>query len=391
MPQYFFDTLIDRNGTDALKVDALAPRWGRTDLLPLWVADMDFATPDFILEALRERLAHPILGYTAEPVDYRPAIVDWIAEHHGWTIAPEWISFVPGVVKGIAFVLDAFTQPGDKILIQPPVYHMFRLTIEGAGRTVVDNPLRLRDDGQYEMDFDQLAAVADGCKVLVLCNPHNPGGRCWDRATLVRLAEFCAARDILVVSDEIHADMALFGARHCPFAEVAECAAANSITFGAPTKTFNLAGVVSSYAIVSDAGLRRRFFDWLRARELNEPTVFAPIATIAAFRRGETWRREMLAYVEDNIRFVEAYCRDHLPAVRPVRPEASFLVWLDCRRLGLNHEQLLDLFVDKAHLALNDGEMFGTGGAGFMRLNVGTPRAVLEQAMRQLAEAIAQL
>lgn len=150
MPQYFFDTLIDRNGTDALKVDALAPRWGRTDLLPLWVADMDFATPDFILEALRERLAHPILGYTAEPADYRPAIVDWIAEHHGWTIAPEWISFVPGVVKGIAFVLDAFTQPGDKILIQPPVYHMFRLTIEGAGRTVIDNPLRLRDDGQYE-------------------------------------------------------------------------------------------------------------------------------------------------------------------------------------------------------------------------------------------------
>lgn len=210
MPQYFFDTLIDRNGTDALKVDALAPRWGRTDLLPLWVADMDFATPDFILEALRERLAHPILGYTAEPADYRPAIVDWIAEHHSWTIAPEWISFVPGVVKGIAFVLDAFTQPGDKILIQPPVYHMFRLTIEGAGRKVVDNPLRLRDDGQYEMDFDQLAAVADGCKVLVLCNPHNPGGRCWDRATLVRLAEFCAARDILVVSDEIHADMAFW-------------------------------------------------------------------------------------------------------------------------------------------------------------------------------------
>lgn len=391
MSSYNFDTHIDRAGTGALKIDALGPRWGRTDLLPLWVADMDFPTPDFILDALRDRLVHPILGYTAEPVDYRPAIVDWMAGHHDWRIAPEWISFVPGVVKGIAFVLDAFTQPGDKILIQPPVYHLFRLTIERTGRTVVDNPLRMREDGQYEMDFDQLAAVAEGCKVLVLCNPHNPGGRCWDRATLTRLAEFCADRKILVVSDEIHADMALFGARHCPFADVASCAAANSITLGAPTKTFNLAGVVSSYAIVPDDGLRQRFFDWLQARELNEPTVFAPIATVAAFRHGEMWRREMLAYVEDNIRFVEAYCREHLSAVRPIRPEASFLVWLDCRELGLAHDDLLDLFVDKARLALNDGEMFGTGGAGFMRLNVGTPRAVLEQAMQRLAAAVAQL
>ena len=298
MTSYNFDTYIDRAGTGALKIDALGPRWGRTDLLPLWVADMDFPTPDFILDALRDRLAHPILGYTAEPADYRPAIVDWMAGHHGWRIAPEWISFVPGVVKGIAFVLDAFTQPGDKILIQPPVYHLFRLTIERTGRTVVDNPLRMREDGQYEMDFDQLTAVAEGCKVLVLCNPHNPGGRCWDRATLARLAEFCAERKILVVSDEIHADMALFGARHCPFADVSACAAANSITLGAPTKTFNLAGVVSSYAIVPDDGLRQRFFDWLQARELNEPTVFAPIATVAAFRHGEKWRREMLAYVE---------------------------------------------------------------------------------------------
>lgn len=391
MSSYNFDTYIDRTGTGALKIDALAPRWGRTDLLPLWVADMDFPTPDFILDALRDRLAHPILGYTAEPADYRPAIVDWMAAHHGWRIAPEWISFVPGVVKGIAFVLDAFTQPGDKILIQPPVYHLFRLTIERTGRTVVDNPLRMREDGQYEMDFDQLAAVAEGCKVLVLCNPHNPGGRCWDRATLARLAEFCAERKILVVSDEIHADMALFGAQHCPFAAISACAAANSITLGAPTKTFNLAGVVSSYAIVPDDGLRQRFFDWLQARELNEPTVFAPIATVAAFCHGEKWRREMLAYVEDNIRFVEAYCREHLPAVRPIRPEASFLVWLDCRELGLAHDDLLDLFVDKARLALNDGEMFGTGGAGFMRLNVGTPRAVLEQAMQRLAAAVAQL
>ena len=389
---YNFDEIIDCSGSGDLKHEALLPRWGRNDLLPLWVADMDFATPDFVVDALKERLNHPIFGYTVDPSDYRPAIIDWIRSHHNWDVKPEWLSFIPGIVKGIGLVINVFTKPDEKVIIQPPVYHPFRLTPEGNRREVVFNPLRRREDGYYDMDFDNLEKVCDDkCRVLVLCNPHNPAGLCWSVDTLKRLADFCYEHHIIVISDEIHSDMALFGNRHVPFASVSEHAADISITFGAPTKTFNMAGIVSSYSIVPNGDLRERFYGWLKANELDEPTLFAPIATIAAFRKGEEWRKQMLAYVEENVNFVENYCKDHIPGIRPLRPQASFLVWLDCNGLGLNHEQLLDLFIDKAHLALNDGEMFGPGGEGFMRLNIGTPRAVLHQALGQLAEAVKSL
>lgn len=389
---YNFDEIIDRSGSGDLKHEALLPRWGRNDLLPLWVADMDFATPDFVVDALKERLNHPIFGYTVDPSDYRPAIIDWIRSHHNWDVKPEWLSFIPGIVKGIGLVINVFTKPDEKVIIQPPVYHPFRLTPEGNHREVAFNPLRRREDGYYDMDFDNLEKVCDDkCRVLVLCNPHNPAGLCWSVDTLKRLADFCYEHHIIVISDEIHSDMALLGNRHVPFASVSEHAANISITFGAPTKTFNMAGIVSSYSIVPNGDLRERFYGWLKANELDEPTLFAPIATIAAFRKGEEWRKQMLAYVEENVNFVENYCKEHIPGIRPLRPQASFLVWLDCNGLGLNHEQLLDLFIDKAHLALNDGEMFGPGGEGFMRLNIGTPRAVLRQALDQLTEAVKNL
>jgi len=389
---YNFDEIIDRSGSGDLKHEALLPRWGRNDLLPLWVADMDFATPDFVVDALKARLSHPIFGYTIEPADYRPTIIDWNEAHHGWKIKPEWISFIPGIVKGIGFVVNVFTKPGEKVIIQPPVYHPFRMTPEDNGREVVFNLLRLREDGYYDMDFDNLSEVCDDkCRVLILSNPHNPAGVCWSKETLQRLADFCYEHNIIVISDEIHSDMALFGNRHVPFASVSERAADISITFAAPTKTFNMAGIVSSYAVISNDDLRQRFYGWLKANELDEPTIFAPIATIAAYQKGEEWRKQMLAYVEDNVRFVEDYCREHIPGVRPLRPQASFLVWLNCRGLELSHDKLLDLFIDKAHLALNDGEMFGPGGEGFMRLNVGTPRSVLRQALEQLAKAVNEL
>lgn len=392
MKTYNFDEIIDRSGSGDLKHEALLPRWGRNDLLPLWVADMDFATPDFVVDALKARLSHPIFGYTIESADYRPTIIDWNESHHGWKIKPEWISFIPGIVKGIGFVVNVFTKPGEKVIIQPPVYHPFRMTPEDNGREVVFNPLRLREDGYYDMDFDNLSEVCDDkCRVLILSNPHNPAGVCWSKETLQRLADFCYEHNIIVISDEIHSDMALFGNRHVPFASVSERAADISITFAAPTKTFNMAGIVSSYAVISNDDLRQRFYGWLKANELDEPTIFAPIATIAAYQKGEEWRKQMLAYVEDNVRFVEDYCRERIPGIRPLRPQASFLVWLNCRGLELSHDKLLDLFIDKAHLALNDGEMFGPGGEGFMRLNVGTPRSVLRQALEQLAKAVNEL
>lgn len=390
---YNFDQLINRRGSGALKCDALQARYGRTDLTPLWVADMDFATPDFIVEALRKRMEHPVFGYTIMPEEYWPTVQQWIADHHNWQVETEWMTFIPGIVKGIGLAVNCFVKPDEKVIIQPPVYHPFRLTPQGNGREVVFNPLIEQPDGTYAMDFDNLAQVADEkCRMLILSNPHNPAGLTWDAETLRRLAHFCASRGILVISDEIHCDMALYGHKHIPFASVSDEAAQCSITFGAPSKTFNIAGIVSSYAIIPNAELRGRFYPWLSANELDEPTLFSPIATLAAFSpEGEAWRKQMLRYVEGNIDFVIDFCAQHIPAIKPLRPQASFLVWLDCRGLGLTQSQLVDLFVNKAHLALNNGEIFGKEGIGFMRLNVASPRQVVEQAMQQLAAAIAQL
>lgn len=389
MKIYDFDKVVDRHGTGALKYEVLAERYGRADLLPLWVADMEFETPGFITEAMRRRLDHSLFGYTVTPEAYWQAVTDWIKSHHGWTVEREWLSFIPGIVKGIGFAVNVFTQPDEKVIIQPPVYHPFRLTPLGNHREVVYNPLIENADGSYSMDFEGLERVADDkCKLLILSNPHNPAGILWDRTTLSRLADFCFDHGIIVLSDEIHCDMALWGLRHIPFATVSDKAAQCSITFGAPTKTFNMAGIVSSFSIIPNPQIRRAFYSWLEANELNEPTLFAPIATIAAFTQGEEWRKQMLEYVEENIKFVEYFCLEDLPQIRPLRPQASFLVWLNCRDLHLNQNELNDLFVNHAHLALNDGAMFGKEGTGFMRLNVGEPRSMLEKAMRQLKTAV---
>ncbi|UPS44459.1 PatB family C-S lyase [Prevotella sp. E15-22] len=385
---YDFDKIIDRTGSGDLKHGVLKERYGRDDLLPLWVADMDFETPQFITDALRQRLEHSLFGYTVVPDELWTSIIQWIRDHHQWEVKREWLTYIPGIVKGIGMAINVFVKEDEKVIIQPPVYHPFRLTPQGNGRKVVYNPLK-EVDGTYEMDFEQLAEVVDDkCRLLILSNPHNPAGVCWPKETLQRLAHFCFEHNIIVISDEIHADMALFGNKHIPFASVSNEAAQISITFGAPSKTFNIAGIVSSYAIVPNDSLRRRFYTWLEANELNDPPLFSPIATIAAYTQGEDYRQQMLSYIEDNIRFVEDYCREHLPQIKPWRPQASFLVWLDCRALGLSHDALVDIFVNHAHLALNDGAMFGIGGSGFMRLNVGTPRAVLLQALEQLFQAL---
>lgn len=436
---YSFDSIIDRSGSGDLKQGALLPRWGRDDLLPLWVADMDFETPQFITEALRKRLQHSLFGYTMTPAELWPTVIEWVRQHHDWQLQPEWLTFIPGIVKGIGMAINVFTKPGDTVIIQPPVYHPFRLTPQGNERKVVYNPLVQREDGLYDMDLEgledmlrRLPSTDEGASalhpraVLILCNPHNPGGVCWGREVLVRLAHLCHEYGVLVISDEIHADMALFGHRHIPFASVSDEARSISITFQAPSKTFNIAGIVSSYAIVPDDSLRRRFYSWLTANELNDPDIFAPIATIEALQHGEEWRRQMLGYVEQNILYVEQFVDAHINAVaahsanaagcrlvRVIRPEASFLVWLDCRQLKayldrLPHypmapdphtpyspqgNRLLDFFIDKAHLALNDGEMFGVGttpncATGYMRLNVAVPRSVLQDALTRLLHAV---
>ena len=387
--KYDFDKIIDRKGTGALKYDALKERYGRDDLIPLWVADLDFETPDFITDALKKRLEHSLFGYTVTPKELWTTIAKWIYDHHGWKVREEWITFIPGVMKGVGSVVNVFVKPDEKVIIQPPVYFPFRLTPQGNEREVVFNPLKRVEGGSYEIDFDHLASVADDkCRLLILSNPHNPAGICWSRETLVRLADFCYERNIIVISDEIHCDLALFDNKHIPFATVSDKAAEISITFGAPSKTFNTAGIVNSYTIVPNDSLRRRFFKWLEANEFNEPPIFSSLSIIAAFQKGEEWRRQLISYIEDNVRFVEEYFKANIPSIKPLRPQATFLVWLDCRELGLDHRGLIDLFVNKARLALNDGETFGPGGEGFMRLNVGAPRAILKAALERLAKAI---
>lgn len=386
---YNFDKIIDRKGTGAVKVDGLKKVFGKEDLLPLWVADMDFETPDFIIDAMKERLDHPVFGYHTEPEDYRPSICDWVADMHQWEIQPDWLCYIPGIVKGIGMTINALLEQDDKIIIQPPVYHPFRLVPQKNNHEIVFNPLRELPGGGYEMDIENLEEVCDEkCKMLILANPHNPAGITWPREALEKLASFCHKKGIIVISDEIHSDMALFGNKHIPFASVSKEAAACSITFGAPSKTFNIAGIVSSYAIVPNDNLRKRFFDWVDASEFGAAHIFAPIATIAAYRNGKQWREQMLKYIEGNIKFVISYCEENIPQIRPLRPQASFLVWLDCRGTGLDHDQLIDTFINKAGLALNDGEMFNPGGAGFMRLNVGCPRKILETALKNLKAAL---
>ena len=384
---YDFDKPVERRGTGALKTDALKERYGRADLLPLWVADMDWETPQFITDALKARLEHSLFGYTIEPEDYWPTVQEWIWNHHQWRVKREWLSYIPGVMKGVGMVINFFLKPDEKVIVMPPIYHPFYLTPQGNKREVVWSPL----NGD-KIDFDNLEKVCDDkCRLLMLANPHNPMGIVWDRETLKRVAHFAKEHNLIVISDEIHCDLALYDNKHIPFVTVSDEAAEVGITFSAPTKTFNLAGIVSSWCIIPNDKLRKPFYEWMAANEFNEPNMFAPIATIAALKNGEEWRQQMLRYIEGNVDFLIDYCEAHIPQIKPRRPQASYLVWLDCRALGLSHEELKDLFVNKAHLALNDGEIFGKEGTGYMRLNVGTQRSVLAQALKQLEEAVNEL
>lgn len=386
---YNFDDNIDRHGTDSVKLEKMKAIFGRDDLIPLWVADMDFKSPPAITEALRERVNHEIFGYTISSEAYFQAIRGWLADRHGWQVDKEDICFVPGVVKGFAFAIDQFTEKEDKVIIQPPVYHPFRIVTTSLGREVVNSPLLL-EDGGYKMDLEGLKSILthQKCKMLILCNPHNPGGRVWSPDELWELAEICYDNNVFVVSDEIHADLALPGYRHTPFATVSEKAAANSLTLMAPSKTFNIAGIVSSFAVIPDKQIRKLYLSYLEPRELNQGTLFAYTATTAAYEKGGDWLDEMLAYVQGNIDFVDQFLNEHIPQIHAMRPEASFLVWLDCRELGLTRGELVTLFVERAGLALNEGSMFGPGGEGFMRLNVGTSRSILIKALNKLKKAI---
>ena len=386
--KYDFDQIIDRRNTNSVKIDALKEVFGADDLIPLWVADMEFLSPPEITDALKKRVEHGIFGYYTPDDAYFKSIINWLENRHSWTVDTPDVIFVPGVVKGFAFAIDAFTNVGDKIIIQPPVYPPFKTTSEGLNRKIVNNPL-IYDNGQYSMDFDNLREVAKtGCKMLILCNPQNPSGRIWSKDELSELAEICFDNQILVVSDEIHSDLVLPGNEHIPFATVSNKAAQNNITLMAPSKTFNIAGIVSSFAVVENEEIRKKYFNYLNARQLGDGTIFGYIAAEYAYEYGEEWLNQALEYIQENIDFVDDYLQKNIPQIKAVKPDASFLIWLDCRALNLSQPELEKLFIQKAKLALNSGTMFGKEGKGFMRLNVGCPRITLEKALDNLKKAV---
>lgn len=389
MTRYNFDNVIDRTGTSAIKIDRLDRVFGRHDLTPLWIADLDFAVCPEITEALLRRLRHPVLGYSEAADGYWQSIIDWNLRRHGFGIAREELAFIPGVVKGIALAVNYFTTRGDGVVIQPPVYTPFRTVVEGNGRRVIENPL-LFDGEKYTMDLDGLREIVakEKPRMMVLCNPHNPIGIQWSKETLAELADICHKAGVVVVSDEIHGDLMLAGRKHIPFLSVSPEAKAVGIMLGAPSKTFNIPGLVSSWMVVKNPELRDPFYNWLEVNEFSAPVLISTIGAEAAYNNGEAWLDQMLAYVEENIDFVTDFCKRNIPGLKVIRPEASFLLWLDFRELHMCHREIMDLLLDKAHLALNDGTMFGVQGSGFARLNVGTPRCVLANALQSLAMAV---
>ena len=387
MTNYNFDEIVTRRGTHCVKHDMLKQFFGTDDLLPMWVADMDFKTPDFILDAIRKRCEHEVLGYTFSSDSYVCAVINWLQTHYGITTQWKNLHFIPGIVQGIAFVLQAFTQPGDKVLVTTPVYPPFLNVPHRSGRVFVSSPLKTVN-GRFYIDFEDFEEKAKGCKVFILANPHNPGGRVWSPEELRRIAEICHRQHVLVIADEIHADMTFTPHQHTSFSTVSDEALHNSITFIAPSKTFNMAGLASSVGYVPDPDIKKQFFGFLDANELSLGNIFAYTAAEAAFRHGEEWRLQLLDYLQGNIDYTEQYLQKFLPKVKMMRPEASFLIWMDFRELGLSHKELVDKMLYDAKVGLNSGLDYGPDGEGFMRMNIGTPRAIVKEALDRITAVL---
>ncbi len=386
---YDFDRVIERRGTGCEKWDMVEAIFGAKDLVPLWVADMDFASPPEVVRALLRRVEHGVYGYTECTDGYYDALTGWMRRRHGWDVRREWVVPCPGVVPALNTLVRAFTRPGDRVIVQQPVYHPFMLAAENNGRRVLNNGL-LFEGGRYVMDLDDLRkkARARRVKMLVLCSPHNPVGRLWTRDELAETGRICVENGIIVVSDEIHSDLVLGGRRHVPFASISEELAARSVVCTAPSKTFNLAGLQTANLIIPDARLRR---DYSFAQEecgFFSANVFGTVALEAAYTYGEPWLEALLHYIEANLRFLSEFITRKMPRITLIEPEATYLAWLDFRGLGMDSRALKDFLRHSAGVALGEGHIFGGGGEGFARVNLACPRRILEEGLGRLANAI---
>lgn len=386
-----FDDPIDRLGSHSVKYDLREARFGRADVTPLWVADMDFAAPPCVLEALAERAAHPIYGYTLADEGVYQSMIDWQWRRHGWRIEREWIVLLPGVVPGLSLSVQALSAPGERVVIQPPVYYPFKQVIEANGRHVLSNPLAWHE-GNHLMHLDTLADAltepnTPDTRLMLLCSPHNPGGRVWSRMELEALGELCLRHGITVISDEIHADLVFPGHRHQPIASLAPEIAAQTVTLNSPGKTFNTPGLNTAYAIIPNPSIRRRYQHAVQALHLDPLNLFGLTAMKAAYNHGEPWLNELQKTLHDNLDQARASLARHLPDIHAPMPEAGYLLWMDCRELavkrGFDDEALNRFFID-AGLGLSPGVQFGEEGRGFMRMNIALPREALLKALGRL-------
>ncbi|MFO7370696.1 MAG: pyridoxal phosphate-dependent aminotransferase [Bacteroidales bacterium] len=385
---YNFDEIIPREGTGSVKHDLKKALFHSESVIPMWVADMDFRTPDFVIAAIQKRLDHEILGYTHIGPSFYESIVNWNKRRHNWSIKPEWICFSPGVVPALNMLVMAFSNPGDSIIIQPPVYFPFFTAVKNHGRNLVVNPLAYRN-GKYEMDFADFEAKIDSnTRMLILCSPHNPTGNVWSAETLLKLAEICMKNNILIVSDEIHADLVYTGSRHLPLAGLSDDLAAHTITCMAPSKTFNIAGLSTSYLVIPNPQLRKQYEKVLDEVHVGEGNIFGFVAAEAAYNHGDSWLNQVMEYLGGNRDFLLGFIEKHIPAIRVIIPQATYLVWLDCSGLGLKPDALKRFMIHEAGLGLNDGPQFGPQGEGFQRINIACPRQVLHEAVKKLQASV---
>ncbi|MFD0715190.1 MalY/PatB family protein [Paenibacillus sp. GCM10027626] len=388
MTTYNFDERIERKGTASYKWDQSEKLFSNKDVLPLWVADMDFPAPREVVEAIVERAKQGIYGYTVHTEGYYAAVKGWLSRRHGWEVQKEWILSTPGIVPALSMLVLALSEPGDGIILQSPVYYPFYEVIRKNGRTVVDNALILKD-GRYEMDYELLEEQAKaGAKMLLLCSPHNPGGRVWTRKELERAGEICLRHNVLVVADEIHHDLVFKGHRHTPFASISPELADITVTCMAPSKTFNLAGLQAALTVIPNEELRTKYHRQLTTLSLHMESYFGLTAVESSYTYGEEWLEQLLEYVEGNLNLLIDYVSAHIPEITPIRPEGTYLAWLDCRAISEDPAELKKLMFEQAGVAFSEGSVFGKQGAGYLRVNLACPRAILQEALERFAKAV---
>lgn len=385
---YNFDKVIERFNTKCAKWDKVEELYGEKDVLPMWVADMDFEIPKPALDAIKRRAEHGIFGYGILTDSYYEAVINWMEKRHNWSIKKEWIKFTPGVVPGLNYIVKAFTRPGDEIIVQTPVYYPFYKVIKNNGANIVKNPLIYKNNG-YTMDFDDLEnKITARTRMLILCNPHNPVGRVWTKEELTRLGEICLKHNVLVVSDEIHFDLIYKDYEHTMFGSISEKFAQNSIICTAPSKTFNIAGLQTSNIIIPNDKLRNLFSIELENNAVHGPNVFGSAALEVVYNEGEEWLCQLLQYLEGNLNFLIEYFKEKIPKLKVIKPEGTYLVWFDCSELNMTADELRDFFVKKCKIGLDDGIMFGEEGAQFQRINIACPRSVLEDGLKRIEKAV---